>query len=66
MFYLKKKKGQKSKCTNVYLKLKGKCMHQLKNASPSFSASTSQSVILLQQLRSCEEIFKTYPIYIQI
>lgn len=39
-------------------------MHQLRNASPSFGASTSQSVILLQQLRSCEEIFKTYPIYI--
>lgn len=49
----------------MYIK-QGNWTYQLENASPSVSASTSQSVILPQQLRSCEEILKTYLIYIQI
>lgn len=63
-FILKKRpRKQMYKCI---FQMKRKMYVSTENASLSFSASTSQSVILLQQLRSCEEIFKTYPIYIQI
>lgn len=65
-FILKKKKRPRKQMYKRIFQMKRKMYVSTENASLSFSASTSQSVILLQQLRSCEEIFKTYPIYIQI
>lgn len=59
---------QKRKRQKVYYFFKkGNVNYELKKMFHlHFSASTSQSVILWQQLHSCEKILKTYPIYIQI